>query len=471
MGQDAPLLLTDEQMRSFILNGYLLLSTDFTPEFHERLVEQLNHVYKEEGNPGNNILPRIRDLQRVFEHPVITGALTSVLGRNYLLHTHRHGHYNAVSTPGGWHKDSYWGHARMRNHHPWWAMIMYFPQDTPVELGPTGVMPGTQYESSRTFAEDESTEEVQASGQAGTFALIHYDIWHRSTPNLLGKPRYMLKFEFMRTEVPVSPTWNNKQLEWDKLAAGASDHARNGVIAEEVWSWLCGRVGGLAGTKQGDQGQLDDLKAQLEREEEKAALQAAYTLARYGEPGVQVLLQALHHEEVAVSRTAAYGLSTAGGEAVSGLTAALGDARNETVIHAAHALGELREYAVEAIPQLQGLLQHSSAKVRRAAADVLGMFGGKSSAAEAAVSGLIEGLSDEDAQVRFMSALSLTRYGKSAAAAVPHLAQVLEDDNRYVRGHALEALRYIGTTEANEILMRELFNSRWCSSTTPASTF
>ena len=38
--------------------------------------------------------------------------------------------------PGGWHKDSYWGYNRMRNHHPWWAMIMYFPQDTPVELGP-----------------------------------------------------------------------------------------------------------------------------------------------------------------------------------------------------------------------------------------------------------------------------------------------------------------------------------------------
>src|SRR5262249_50751182 len=113
-----PLLLTDEQMKQFITNGFLILKTDFSREFHARLVEQLNSIYDTEGNPGNNILPRIRELQRVFENPVITGALTSVLGPNYLLHTHRHGHYNSVPKPGGWHKDSYWGYDRLRNHHP-----------------------------------------------------------------------------------------------------------------------------------------------------------------------------------------------------------------------------------------------------------------------------------------------------------------------------------------------------------------
>src|ERR1700719_97296 len=194
-----PLLLTDEQMRKFITEGFLLLQTDFSAEFHQRLNEQLLNVYNEEGNPGNNLLPRVTELQRVFEHPVITGALTSVLGPDYMLHAHRHGHYNAAETPGDWHKDSYWGYNRMRNHHPWWAMIMYFPQDTPAELGPTGVLPGTQNYDTRVFAADELDQEVLASGQAGTFALIHYDIWHRSTANRLGKPRFMLKFEFMRT--------------------------------------------------------------------------------------------------------------------------------------------------------------------------------------------------------------------------------------------------------------------------------
>ncbi|WP_253957769.1 phytanoyl-CoA dioxygenase family protein [Metabacillus halosaccharovorans] len=216
MEANTPLLLTDEQMRKFITDGFLILNTDFSEDFHYKLMERLNHVYEEEGNPGNNLLPRVPELQRVFEHPVITGALTSVLGPNYMLHAHRHGHFNAVSNPGGWHKDSYWGYERMRNHHPWWAMIMYFPQDTPVELGPTGIMPGTQNYESRVFDADEMETEALASGNAGTFALIHYDIWHRSTPNLLGKPRYMLKFEFMRTIAPEAPSWNNAETAWRK---------------------------------------------------------------------------------------------------------------------------------------------------------------------------------------------------------------------------------------------------------------
>ena len=52
-------------------------------------------MYTEEGNPGNNLLPRIRELRKVFDHPVVTGALTSVLGPNYMMHAHRHGHFNA----------------------------------------------------------------------------------------------------------------------------------------------------------------------------------------------------------------------------------------------------------------------------------------------------------------------------------------------------------------------------------------
>ena len=62
-----PVLLTDDQMKAFIRDGVLLLKTDFPRSFHEDLVNQLNEVYAEEGNPGNNILPRIRDIQKVFE--------------------------------------------------------------------------------------------------------------------------------------------------------------------------------------------------------------------------------------------------------------------------------------------------------------------------------------------------------------------------------------------------------------------
>jgi len=463
-----PILLTDEQMRKFIAEGYLILQTDFPKAFHDRLNEQLNRVYEEEGNPGNNLLPRVREVQKIFDHPVVAGALTSVLGPGYMLHAHRHGHFNAVPKPGAWHKDSYWGYHRIRNHHPWWAMIMYFPQDTPPELGPTGVLPGTQHYESRTFETDDVEGEALASGKAGTFALIHYDIWHRSTPNVLGHPRYMLKFEFMRTTAPTAPTWDCKDEAWSLPAALQSPIARHPILWEETWNWLSGRPCSLAGTLPEDADAISRLTERLEDPFEPVALDAAYELGCRGAAGAQALLAALRHEQTSVSRLAAYGLSIAGTAAVDGLVAALGEERDAVVAHAAFALGELGRFAAGATPRIAALLDHPSAKVRRTAVDALGMI---PDAGQAAVDGLIRGLRDEDVQVRFMSGLALARVGAAAKDAVPHLAAALDDDNRYVRAHAAEALRYIGTEEAKDLLIRELFNSRWCPTTTPASTF
>lgn len=463
-----PLLLTDEQMVTFIKEGVLLLKADFPKAFQERLLAQLNEVYSDEGNPGNNILPRIRDLQKVFDHPVITGALTSVLGPNYLLHTHRHGHYNASSVPGGWHKDSYWGYGRLRNHHPWWAMIMYFPQDTPIELGPTGIFPGTQYYETRTFNEENPDGEVTASGEAGTFALIHYDIWHRSTANLLGKPRYMLKFEFMRTLAPTEPTWNNKISSWPPIVGGERAGTSHEILWEENWNWLSGRMGSLVNTKPGDAVVIDKLTLQLQNEEEAESLNAAYELASRGESGTAALLKSLLHDDVRVSRKAAYGLAVAGSEAIPGLITVLDDERDATVSHAAFALGELRGLAENTVPKMVKVLGNRNAKVRSTIVEAIGLIG--QPVAET-VSALVSGLQDEDDQVRFTSALSLLRMGSAAADAVPALAEALDDVNRYVRGHASQALRAINTEAAREILFKELFNVRWCSDTTKASTF
>ncbi|UQZ83059.1 PBS lyase HEAT-like repeat protein [Paenibacillus konkukensis] len=469
MGRQMPVLLTDEQMRTFVTEGFLILQTDFPAEFHQRLTEQLNHVYEQEGNPGNNLLPRIREVQKLFDHPVVTGALTSVLGPNYLMHTHRHGHFNASPKAGGWHKDSYWGYKKMRNHHPWWAMIMYFPQDTPVELGPTGVMPGTQNYESRTFVEDDVQGEAVASGGAGTFALIHYDIWHRSTPNILGKPRYMLKFEFMRTEAPAEPSWDCLDREWKKPASFSTDIAQHDEMWRDTWNWLCGEVGSLADSVEADEAKVRETASRLEDAFEPTALNAAYALAGMGDAGIQALLQGLRHDSVNVSRTSAYGLSAAGAGAVDGLTAALSDERAQTVVHAAFALGELGHFAAPAVPQLIRLLEpETDVVVRQTVAEALAMVG---TPADQVVDGLIRCLKDEDVQVRFIAGLSLCRMGAAADAAVPQLEIALEDENRYVRGHAAEALHYIGTEAAKDVLIDFLLKSRWCPTTTPQSTF
>jgi HEAT repeat protein len=106
--------------------------------------------------------------------------------------------------------------------------------------------------------------------------------------------------------------------------------------------------------------------------------------------------------------------------------------------------------------------------VRSEAVDALGRIGVP---AEACTVALTSSLQDESVQVRFMAGLALTMLGAKAEAAVPALITALDDDNRYVRAHAAEALYYIGTDRAKDELIRFLRTSRWCPSTTSASTF
>ncbi|CAG7628175.1 HEAT repeat domain-containing protein [Paenibacillus allorhizosphaerae] len=498
-------LLNDEQMRKFISEGFLILNTDFPESFHASLFNQLNEVYGEEGNPGNNILPRIPELQKVFDHPVIQGALTSVLGENYMMHPHRHGHFNKKATAGGWHKDSYWGHQRVRNHRPWWAMIFYFPQDVTIDMGPTGVVPGTGCYQTRTFESDDTELEVTSHGKAGTFALVQYDIWHRATANISGKDRYMLKFQFVRTNAPTKPTWNNASSEWITPAGFTKPIVQHELIWRDTWNWLTGQQQD-ASASIGDRSvsAADEWIAQLQSDDrslrakaadelgligeaaaaqavpalaatlndafEPVALNAAYSLGRMGEQGLRHLLGTVENGSGIAARSAAYGAYIAGPAAIDGLTAIVRSGSADAASYAAFALGELGRAAAPAVPALIERLRNADAdaKVRRTVIETLGMIGATE---DAVVAALEQALQDADDQVRFMAGLSLSRLGAQADKAVPAIVKALDDDNRYVRANAAEALYYIGTEQAKNALLKFLRTSRWCSTTTPKTTF
>ena len=111
--------LTDAQMRDFIVNGYLTIKTDLPRSVHETIYRKTLESTEKEGNLGNNILPRVPELQAVFEDPAVRGAFTSILGENYVMHSHRHPHQNRPHSDGqGFHKDSYWGYEKVRHHRP-----------------------------------------------------------------------------------------------------------------------------------------------------------------------------------------------------------------------------------------------------------------------------------------------------------------------------------------------------------------
>jgi ectoine hydroxylase-related dioxygenase (phytanoyl-CoA dioxygenase family) len=467
---DSKYLFDDDRMRDFIVNGYCVIQADLPRSFHDTIYQKTEAVFEKEGNPGNNLLPRIPEIQRVFDHPAVHGALTSLLGPAYVMHPHRHPHINkAESNGGGWHKDSYWGYRKVRDHHPRWIMAMYYPQDVTLDNGPTGVIPGSQYFESRVeklphaagSAEDPEGIGLPAVGEAGTVIIIHFDIWHRAFPNHTGSNRYMFKFQFTRMDEPDRAYWNKRRAEMG--LKGLADHPRSGIW-RQVWRWLAGAAGAP------ERGAYDAkaLAAGLRNDSEETRLHAAYALAEAGEAGLPVLLETLYDEKDEVKRDAGYGLGALGAPALPGLLKALKAEDAQTRGHAVYAIGDMGSRAAEALPVLLHTAGDASEFVRRNLADAVGQIKVRP---DLSVPVLITLMKDADAQVRFNTCYALAKFGPAATAALPVLVDALYDENRYVQGHAAIALEKIGTPEAMQALLHQLQASRWCPVTTRESTF
>ena len=71
-------LLTDSQIHDFIVNGFITVKTDLPPSFHQEVYARTTEIFEKEGNPGNNLLPRMPMINEVFEDPWVAGAFTSV---------------------------------------------------------------------------------------------------------------------------------------------------------------------------------------------------------------------------------------------------------------------------------------------------------------------------------------------------------------------------------------------------------
>lgn len=494
-------LFTDAQMRDFIVNGYVTVKAELSRSFHETIYRKTQELTAKEGNLGNNILPRVPELQAVFEEPAVRGALTSILGENYAMHSHRHPHQNRPHSDGqGFHKDSYWGYNKVRHHRPRWAMAFYYPQDAPLELGPSSILPGTQYYSTRIT--ENNAGELPMSGEAGTVTLIHFDLWHRAMANRTDKTRYMMKFQFIRMDEPQEPEWNAENPNWDAVKPqenGATASLTHEGTWRHVWNWMAGEKNGhppatangnlavhiaalrdkhpAVRSRAADElGLLGESAAEavpmlitaLHDTYEPVRLNAAYALGAIGEPAVQKLIETLTAENGQTRRIAAYALGAAGEIAVPALSKVLGEAEEAARVEIAYALAQIGSPAHPAVPALMARAEDSSVEVRRYSVDALGSIGPGASEAVPVLSDMLA--ADSDEQVRFDSALALAQLGPASSDAIPVLADALRDGNRYVRDNSVLALKRIGTPAAESALFDYLLMSRWCPMTHRDST-
>lgn len=453
-------LLTDEQMRHFIVNGFVTVNTELPLTYHDEIFAKTATVFDKEGNPGNNLLPRIPEIQRVFDDVNVKGALTSLLGPDNYMQPHRHPHYNPPGSNGqNMHQDG----GKRWSHHTRRLLVFYYPQDTPVERGPTGVVPISHYFSTQEGSN--VSPEYPVTGKAGTVAFANYDLWHRAMPNQTEERRYMMKFLYARMTEPQEPTWNNTDTNWeDGSELGPTEY--QGMF-KHLWNWHLGpKSDDTESSSNGES--ISDLISALNSTTESTGLQAAYKVPAFGEKVVPALVRCLHEDSDMTRRNACYALNAVGTPAVEALQKNLKDAPEHARANAAEALGDLGTKAASAVPALVETLEDESGNVRARTIEALGTT---SQSGSLAVPGLIQALTETNDGIKRNAVFALARIGEHAADAVEGLENLLFDENRYVRGDAVHALYRIGTPQAKSVLLNYLEGTRWCALTNRETTF
>ncbi len=207
--------LTDDEMASFVINGYHILKPDLRTGLNQEIYDALDAM---STNPGDGVLEAVPQLNQVWNSPEMVGALTSLLGPDYEMFPHRHCHRNAPGTPSQQiHQDNLndlridGGQIRQPDRIDL-ILAMYYPQDVTSNMGPTLILPGThvlQALPERMASQGNFRDQVIATVEAGSVVILHYDIWHAGTANTSKTVRYMLKFLFQRTSNPSVPSWNH----------------------------------------------------------------------------------------------------------------------------------------------------------------------------------------------------------------------------------------------------------------------
>ena len=532
-----PVLLNDEQVRQFIANGYIKIDYTVPAEVHAAIARKLDQMVASGPNLGNNVLPQVPEFRHVLNNLEVRGALISLLGEDYIEHPHRYCHDSkpreekpddiAAVVARQCHQDSYTPMSRPRQHYPRYARIIYYPQDTPIELGPTHVTPGTSCH--KLVSDEDRFNALPMKGPAGSLWITHFDVAHAAGVNLTETVRHMIKFIYIRRSEPRAPAWNCQSDRWQSPANLECSWDFD-VMWSHFWDWMCGKENrydsffahSASGSVNGNMRQLIDslgsekldevltsaqqlaahgaeaaeavpaLAQRLNKDHQAARAAATYALGAIGEPAVATLVERLEeagrqgweegaqahwNEGTVLMMDEAHALGAIGPPAVSPLINVLETAGEWGRINAAFALGEMDSQAVAAVPALTACLEDDSHRIVRTAIDSLGMIGGDASGYVARMSRFLtesrpdweESLTGKRAwfardQVRVNTATAMARLGPRARTAEQALIAALDDPCGYVGLYAQSALQNLESPRAEQAVLDLVMAQRWDSS-------
>lgn len=242
--------LTDTQVLEFCRDGFLTLEGVVPDEINQRACDYLrgktpsSPCFVPEGLTEAD-LERIRKshepstilledwfIEHVLLNRQLAGALRSLLGTNVGLPVLVSDHSTECPAPAqGWHQDADHIFGPEVN----FIEVFYFPQDTPLDMGPTEIVPGTHIGPAQRDAEHEG---VPTGGPAGSFALHSQSILHRRGESSGKGLRHMLKYNYWRTVPPERDWIMEPDFDFHRAYYGGHRVAR---YVAHMFYWLCGQ--------------------------------------------------------------------------------------------------------------------------------------------------------------------------------------------------------------------------------------
>lgn len=182
-------LLTAKQMAQFVTNGYIVLENVVPSALNEAVHADLRAQRGQSGDFWANN----ENIRKVFAVPQVKGALDSLVGSQPVYD------HSAVHTVGPEYAKGQTYHAdSIIDARPlaFDVQAFYFCHDTPYEMGPTLVLPGSHLRRVNTASIGRYKNilgQKRLACTAGTVAILHHGIWHCAQANQTNTMRYVFK--------------------------------------------------------------------------------------------------------------------------------------------------------------------------------------------------------------------------------------------------------------------------------------
>lgn len=239
--------LDDRQVIEFCKNGYLVLEKVVPDEINRKTVRYLDEV--DDTYEPTPIMGQDWFTEGVLKNPQAAGAVRSLLGKGFVLPVIVSNHRGRLPCGyGGWHRDG----GSIYTHELEYLQVFYYPQDCPLECGPTEVFPGSHFMRLKATMMGNLGHiqgAVPVSAPAGTIFLTIYSIWHRrraasASPRPEYKFRNLLKYNYWRTAPPkrdwkADPNFDFSTIDFNPRSGGF-EQFQGGIAAARMFCWLAG---------------------------------------------------------------------------------------------------------------------------------------------------------------------------------------------------------------------------------------